>query len=283
VRRCRGPSQRTRAGMHGQHACRAVDAPAAPAQDGFLEARPAKMRRTGGRELRAGAGTPEAAAAAHARLIAVLQMAAAADAASALSATHELFEWLDGADTLRAAAVAQPQFLPPVEWLAALSRCAAACGEAGAGPHAWQLVTDMVYHDSFGLLAWSPSSLQARHMHACHALLARAAAGRRCVWLQACHEILSLQWRLADWCCRQQPGGLRGGASQGEVGLLGELQALAEVVPRRCQAVATELLGADLSFKCRRMHACMHALWACANWAMLDDAREMLTPERPLA
>jgi hypothetical protein len=70
--------------------------------------------------------------------------------------------------------------------------------------------------------------------------------------MQACHALLSLQRALADWCSQQPQDVLRGivpgsqpgaGASQDEMGLLGELQQLVGLVPRRCRAVAAEFVG----------------------------------------
>lgn len=52
--------------------------------------------------------------------------------------------------------------MPPAEWVVGLGNAAAVCGECGAGAAAWRLVTDLVYHDSFGLMKWSPGSLQVR-------------------------------------------------------------------------------------------------------------------------
>lgn len=68
--------------------------------------------------------------------------------------------------------------------------------------------------------------------------------------MQACHALLNLQSALAEWCAQQPCMALRGvamGASQGgsqdEVGLLGELQQLMDLLPRRCRAVASEFIG----------------------------------------
>ena len=53
-------------------------------------------------------------------------------------------------------------FVPPVEVVVGLAYTAAAIGDAGGGAGAWQLTTDLVYHDTFGLMTWSASSLLVR-------------------------------------------------------------------------------------------------------------------------
>ena len=44
----------------------------------------------------------------------------------------------------------------------ALAHTAATIGDAGGGEGAWHLATDLIYHDTFGLIAWSTSSLLVR-------------------------------------------------------------------------------------------------------------------------
>lgn len=69
--------------------------------------------------------------------------------------------------------------------------------------------------------------------------------------------MLNVQRALAQWCSRQPRGALKALssgsqpemlASQDEVGLLGELQQLVTLVPKRCQAVAAEFVGAAHCF-----------------------------------
>ena len=91
--------------------------------------------------------------------------------------------------------------------------------------------------------------------------------------VQACHALLHVQRALAQWCAQQPRAALRAppsggsqpgaGASQDEVGLLGELQQLVAVVPQRCQAVAAEFAGAAPLRLRRFLHPGFH--WTVPN------------------
>lgn len=107
---------------------------------------------------------------AHARSLAVLTAVARADPVSAFATVQHAFEDLDDREERGAAAghaghaghAGRVAFVPQVEWVIGLGNAAAVCGECGAGAAAWRLVTDIVYQDSFGLMKWSPGSLQVR-------------------------------------------------------------------------------------------------------------------------
>eukprot|EP00892_Ulva_mutabilis_P002521 jgi/Ulvmu1/1226/UM109_0024.1 len=186
---------------------------------------------------------------AHARALAVIAAAARADPFAAFGAVQQAFEWLDDREE-RGAAQGEAGFVPQVEWVVALGNAAAACGECGAGAAAWRLVTDIVYHDSFGLMKWSPGSLQA-----CHAMLALQAAMARWAALQPRAELLP-------------PPGER---AADEVGILQELCDLLPLVLRRCKAVASELCGSSAS-EARELREAAPPLLRCHWLATLAHA-----------
>lgn len=136
--------------------CRANEKAPEKPHDDFLAPRPTKAAR---RSVPATALGTSALSAAHARCLAVLSAAAHADPCAALGALQHAFEWLDDREE-RGAAPGGVGFVPKVDWVVGLGSAAAVCGECGAGAAAWRLVTDLVYHDSFGLMKWSPGSLQ---------------------------------------------------------------------------------------------------------------------------
>lgn len=101
-----------------------------------------------------------------------------ADPFAAFGTVQHAFEWLDDREE-RGAAPGQVGFVPQVEWVVGLGNAAAVCGSCGAGTAAWRLVTDIVYQDSFGLMKWSPGSLQVRRAPP-HRTLLSPQLPRRC-------------------------------------------------------------------------------------------------------